>query len=117
MTITEFLLARIAEDEKRACLAAARGIAWVGLANKVAISHVQAGWHVLRWRPARVLAECEAKRRAIDAAWSDHERIEGEWGSCQSREQMDAKDDVPEVVAHLATIYADHPDYRDEWRP
>ncbi|MFH9426002.1 DUF6221 family protein [Streptomyces sp. NPDC017529] len=21
------------------------------------------------------------------------------------------------VLQHLATVYADHPDYRDEWRP
>jgi len=65
----------------------------------------------------RLKAECEAKRGAIEAAWQDHSQIEGEWGSCRSREQMSAKDDNPAVVEWLALPYADHPDYREEWRP
>jgi hypothetical protein len=30
---------------------------------------------------------------------------------------MSAKDDNPSVVQWLALPYADHPDYREEWRP
>ena len=100
LTLTSFLLARIAEDEA----------AWSGGLDLVTRPDFA--------RLSRhMLARCRADRRAIDAAWSDHEWIEGEWGMCQSREQMDAKGDVPEVVAHLASVYADHPDYRDEWKP
>lgn len=91
MTLTDFLLARIAEDET--------------------------DYPAMFADRKRVLAECKAKRGAIEAAWRDHVQIEGEWGMCQTREQMDAKDDVPDVIAHLALPYADHPDYREEWRP
>ena len=74
-------------------------------------------WGTFGISPARVLAECEAKRGAIEAAWADHCAIEGEWGSGQSKRQMSAKNDNPDVVAYLALPYADHPDYRQEWRP
>lgn len=97
ITLTDFLLARIAEDEGR----------WQMLGTTDA----------LKATAAFLLAECEAKRGAIEAAWRDHVQIEGEWGMCQTREQMDAKDDVPDVIAHLALPYADHPEYRQEWRP
>lgn len=106
MTITEFLLARIAEDEEL--------LNW-GRPLRI---HVDPGgngdasfpFHD-RWK-----AECEAKRQAIDAAWGDHHQIEGEWGSCQSIEEMDSKGDVPGVVTALASVYADHPDFNEEWR-
>lgn len=161
MTLTEFLLARIAEDEETAEWAASRharegtvadwsrdtytnevvmcaaipgyGDSLQGLGLAVTTEEAErmerphgpvieegGGYvadHIERWDPARVLAECEAKRGAIDAAWDDHVRIEGEWGMCQSREQMDVKGDVPGVIQHLAAVYSDHPDYRDEWRP
>lgn len=94
MTLTEFLLARIAEDE----------------------AHLPEGFDCW-YDPSRYAIECEAKRGAIEAAWDDHVRIEGEWGSCQSREQMSAEDDNPEVIEWLAMPYADHPDYRPKWRP
>ncbi|AIY16146.1 hypothetical protein GUY44_11990 [Pimelobacter simplex] len=131
MTITEFLLARIAEDESGARKAGTYSAQWsvgdefnetVLLAADDQFGHTfdsaygQIAPHIAKWNPARVLAECEAKRLAINAAWNDHERIEGEWGTCKSIEQMDALGDVPEVVTALASVYADHPDYRDEWR-
>jgi hypothetical protein len=108
MTLTEFLLARIAEDEA----AAERGRSHNGggtFAND--------NYGYLLVQPARVLAECAAKRQAIEAAWGDQVQIEGEWGHCQGREEMSVKDDNPAVVEHLAAVYADHPDYREEWRP
>lgn len=60
--------------------------------------------HIARWDPARVLAECEAKRQivercaAVDFAMPSTHLAHG-------------------VLALLALPYADHPDYRDEWRP
>lgn len=98
MTLDEFLLARIAEDEEMAV-------------DQFESMEAAPGW--IQW----MRAECEAKREAIDAAWGDHVRIEGEWGRGQSREQMSVKDDNPSVVKILAAIYANHPDYREEWRP
>ena len=127
LTLTEFLRARIAEDE--AAASTPPGVTWVP--SRPGDSWYEAVWGsafddhrcdsrsgpLLQVDPRRVLAECEAKRRAIDAAWADHVQIESEWGKNQSRLQMDAKHDVPDVLRHLAAVYSDHPDYRDEWRP
>ena len=123
--LTDFLLARIAEDEKVA-RAATQG-KWklwgmtvmadqdgtgnvdtaVGVANTY--GHDERGaprtWnatHIARHDPARVLAECEAKRllvaRVTDVSWAGY-----------------AVRDF--VLESLALPYADHPDFREEWRP
>lgn len=55
--------------------------------------------HIARHDPARVLAEVRAKR-SILAEYTD--------GDCDIA--------LPHVLA-IAAIYADHPDYREEWRP
>lgn len=63
--------------------------------------------HVRRHDPARVLAECEAKRRIVGL----HPEI---LGGCQEC----ANEHFPcRTLRVLATVYADHPDYRDGWRP
>src|SRR3546814_18566075 len=64
----------------------------------------------------RVLAECEAKRQAIWAAWDDHERIDHEWGWCRSMKEMDALGDAPGVVTAFAAVHDDHPDSNPAWR-
>jgi hypothetical protein len=104
MTLEEFLLARIAEDEIAA--------------RSAAKTHPPAGWtvaydaetmHTRRHDPARVLAECEAKRRIVQHSERAHELAkvgpsagDGAWFlACR----------------YLAVPYADHPDYREEWRP
>ncbi|MEO3978789.1 DUF6221 family protein [Streptomyces sp. CAU 1734] len=69
--------------------------------------------HIVRHQPARVLAEVDAKLRLL----SIHRRYTDEpgqaclgcaggidWGSCP-------------VARLLALPYADHPHYREEWRP
>ena len=134
MTLTEFLLARIAEDAELARRAADAGAgkwaAGIHPSNECRIEGddgmiiydegghtAEQASHIARHDPARVLAECEAKRGAIDAAWADHSQIEGEWGMGQSQAQMEAKGDYPAVVEHLALPYADHPDYDPGWRP
>ena len=55
--------------------------------------HEPSGRHIARWDPARVVAECESKRRILER----HEQDE-------------------EILRVLALPYADHRDYRDEWR-
>lgn len=50
--------------------------------------------HIAAWHPTRVLAECAAKRRLVEASAGNEK-----------------------VLRILAEAYADHPDYRDEWRP
>jgi hypothetical protein len=58
--------------------------------------------------PDRVLADVQAKRKIIDEAEGYHAELEygdnGEWAfDC--------------VLRLLALPYADHLDYREEWRP
>jgi hypothetical protein len=67
-------------------------------------SHV-AGF-AARWNPARVLAEVEAKRQIL--AWIDRVAISG---------QVTWSFDADAPIRLLALPYADHPDYREEWRP
>lgn len=108
MSIVEFLLARIGEDEA----VAERG-----------------GWHngrgtfandnygCLLIQPSRVLAECAAKRAIITHAVSIHDTITGEWGGGQTVEEDGWSEDNlgTDVVRALAAIYADHPDYEPDW--
>jgi hypothetical protein len=89
--LTDFLLARIAEDEA------------VALRARDNAGSFGVGGHMVAWTPGRVLAECEAKRRII-------ERVsEVKWTGSYA-----VRDVVLEI---LALPYADHPDYRPEWRP
>lgn len=100
LTLSVFLLARIAEDE--------------AATERFLDDYVPEG----AWGLTRVLAECEAKRRVIAA----------------HPHQIDHRDEVlgcatcPEgavapnwryclTLRALALPYADHPEYRQEWRP
>ena len=142
--MTEFLLARIAEDEAVAAAAVSRrdGVdKWeaVGSGTVVGpgydkVKHVMlpssedgAARHIARHDPARVLAECEAKRRIIERGPSEcggyqsehglgtHYPAEG-WSYCDGCSAAESADlDWQWIMRHLATVYADHEDYRAEW--
>ena len=87
MTLTEFLLARTAEDEE-----------W----GKNMANHYVFGRYVL--------AECEAKRRIV-------ERL-GAYGREGLEEFRDGwAAGMTDALVLLALPYADHPDYRKEWKP
>ena len=177
MTLTEFLLARIAEDEAaaRACVYPPHDgykphpelsrwfyreggeVEYVQtpemLAHKYperlyvtcdgegltpAVGEVH-GEHIARHDPARVLAECEAKRRIVAEAFEVAATIDGEWGCCHDAEDIrrgyreptlgwgDEAEPLPEGCAGpevagkflqaLAAVYAGHEDYRQEWKP
>lgn len=73
------------------------GLAWLG----DALSHIQ------RNGPARVLAECEAKRRVV-------ERVLAEDDSLASPASLNLGDDVLQL---LALPYTGHPGFREEWQP
>jgi Family of unknown function (DUF6221) len=124
--LAEFVLARIDEDEVMARKAGepvwtaetawrqgqAYGVRdqmfYMGLVRPVFIdSEDSEGWigggeaceHAARWDPARVLAECDAKRRIVE--------LYGGWA-----------DAVEEHVLELLALpYADHPDYQESWKP
>ena len=53
--------------------------------------------------PARVLREAEAKRKLIDRLVASMEEDYAPWNE--------------DNLGCLAEVYADHPDYREEWRP
>ncbi|MGZ4520698.1 MAG: DUF6221 family protein [Mycobacteriaceae bacterium] len=72
------------------------------------------GPHIARHDPARVLAECEAKRRIV-ADHSDHYSPDDP-AVCDAHDGKYGVDECPTLRA-LAGIYANHPDYRVEWRP
>lgn len=136
LTLTDFLLARIAEDEAVARVATSgpwryaagdegedgavlcavqRGpdlssnfvamTSYDGLSSTSCNSDGD-GEHIARHDPARVLAECEAKRRIVE-----------ECANMPSNVAPPAAAVYHHVCRRLAAVYADHPDYRDEWRP
>lgn len=162
MTIVEFLLARIADDEAVARRASAvTAVEWV--ANGSVLMHIadpgirlaeatatvehygmdDAWRHAERHDPARVLAECQAKRAIIDREtghrtlhkdtpwqsatfsgvdgyelYSEHGSLiaAGEDADRLIEQYSDPVTDTP-VLRILAAVHADHPDYRDEWQP
>lgn len=67
--------------------------------------HVDAAEHVAAWDPARVLRECEAKRRLLDFTRVDTDSPFEQWFM------------VGFVMWWLARIWADHPDFDPSWQP
>jgi len=119
MTLTDFLLARIAEDEAEA-----------------AVDALGAPVPVDCWGPERIDAECAAKRRIVElhkievAAFRAYGGEEGvtfvepdSFEDITTRRWMcstchNIGDDGPcSTLRLLALPYADHPDYVDSWRP
>ena len=106
--ITGFLLARISDDEVEAAIALVREASdsragglpddTTGITCKDLLTAESDGRH------ARVLAECKAKREIVDecerSMLNDKDSSTAEW-----------------IAAHLATVYASHPDYDPAWAP
>lgn len=94
--LADFLLARIADDE-------ARVSAWYA-AN---------GPRDTLIAPGRLLAECGAQRQIVHnvRAWSAaKDAFPGDRITSIERE-------LTRVLRYLGLSYADHPDYREEWKP
>ncbi|RHA38725.1 DUF6221 family protein [Cellulomonas rhizosphaerae] len=108
-----FLLARIAEDEAvvREVQAKVGDRGYPGYYEHADGSAAAVYWDVdyrqggYTVSAARVLAECEAKRAAV-AEFVD--AVDGGNGEGYMAER---------ALRYLALPYADHPDYREEWRP
>lgn len=108
--IVRFLHERITEDEEIATAAAevgtARGYIIDQGGDGNGLTYDDSG--ILLVDPARVLAECTAKRKIIEAhdsggAWCDH---------CSGGGVNDGG--CPTILAILS-IYADHPDFDPAW--
>ena len=97
VTLTDFLLARIAEDEE-----AAEGVNRGRWNSRVARLDGDLYALVSRQHPARVLAECEAKRRIVEHCDYDH---------------LALSPGDPYVLQLLALPFASHPDYDESWKP
>lgn len=123
ITITEFLYARLDEDEATA--RAARGATWVASQRGGVVDlddthrhQIAGGDGGLAWSdaefmayhdPARALREIAAKRFLIDQ-WADRYSTNPHIVAYEVSDAID-------VLHALATVYADHPDYRQEWTP
>jgi hypothetical protein len=112
--LADFLYARITEDE-RAASAAEHAEPWPDAPAALAA-------HLARWAPARVLAECEAKRENVErhSAFSVPQQNSG--GIATACLTCAGVDDSPtdwpcDTLRSIALPYSDHPDYLDEWRP
>jgi hypothetical protein len=123
--LDEFLLARIAEDKRianDAALASGREQWTPGDLPGSGGPHEPAAEHASRHDPARVLAECAARRRLVLACRDIRPdlrflgaRPEGLADfplSPTDQHQLAAV-----TLALLALPYADHSEYRQEWRP
>jgi hypothetical protein len=114
VTLTEFLLAQISEDEAPARRAiemerfAVDGseVLWEWHRTEVTSSGAAASTFCYgALSPARVLAECEAKRALIAVAATAAVAFDDVWGLSDA------------ILKPLATVYADRPDYLPEWKP
>lgn len=76
--------------------------------------------HAARHDPARILADVEAKRRAVDECAYWNEKLAQAAANPNARpypclgEILDA---VNPILRALALPYVDHPDCKPEWRP
>jgi hypothetical protein len=102
LTLADFLLARIAEDEE-----AAREVGPYLLrsSQRTSIAHAD------RWHPTRVLAECQAKRRIVGRLAAAERAAKG--ATTEYAEGYDHG--ILDAARFLALPYADHPDYCEEW--
>ncbi|WP_409330892.1 DUF6221 family protein [Trujillonella humicola] len=113
--LDEFLLARIAEDKR---IASEADEDWPRDGQLPDVARV----HVARHDPPAVLADCAARWRLVLAC----RELRPEVAFVGRRQNGMADFPVPPADAHqlaaltlalLALPYADHPDYRAEWRP
>ena len=122
--LDEFLLARIAEDKRIAVTAAAAsgGAEWSADELSRGLPQVMAAQHAARFDPARVLAECAAKRRIILACRESRPDLSflGTRPPGMADFPLAPHDQhalAALTLAVLALPYADHHDYRPAWRP
>lgn len=134
MSIVEFLLARIAEDKKRAlntrilpaemmCPCGENGTLEYGMTANIVKAEVHHGIvsHILSdddlkrsretWKvpdaQVRILAECAAKRRIVEECAPN---VAKDWPFPDGLNLSEF------VVAELVQPYADHPDFDPAWR-
>lgn len=69
-------------------------------------------------RESRLLAEVQAKRAILDLHTCTCPNPNcTDCDACSGQHHADPTPAPCETIKHLALPYADHPDYREEWRP
>lgn len=71
--------------------------------------------HVAAWDPARVLAECESKRRLIASVRLALQFHPAATPYCPNDERCACRECL--TIRSLSLPYVDHPDFPEEWRP
>ena len=134
MTITEFLLARITEDEEREARAYqtnSRLLEGYTVTTdslypaRVTLTLNSDKWHstVMTLREfrerfttptpdKRMLAECAAKRAVVRRYESFYATRRANW---TNPNYQGAMEELGFVLQQIAAVYADHPDYQQEW--
>lgn len=114
MTVTEFLLARITEDEHQLA-ANLRDADVIDTIPGTDPSYTA----MVRQMQERPFRECEAKRRILDLHEENEQqrvpasRLGPELFTC-----AECQDFLPcPTLRALAAVYADHPDYDPAWAP
>ncbi|MGY1690788.1 DUF6221 family protein [Geodermatophilus sp. SYSU D01105] len=121
-SLDEFVLARIAEDKRIAAEAAAASGREEWDVGDASGSPQGAGEHVARFDPARVLAECAARRRLVLACRESRPDLRFLGSRPQGLADFpltptDQHQLAALTLALLAMPYAQHHEYRAEWRP
>lgn len=116
MTLTEFLLARIAEDEERANFVQRQ----IEGNNQTPFEPWMLSWHdeydLLCIEPSRALAECRAKGRIVAFAMEFRKAADKEADPVRKLLGEAMAESAEDALASIAMAYADHPDFREEWR-
>jgi hypothetical protein len=107
VTLAEFIAARLSEDETAAKAAGSRpnGPLW-----EDGTRHTVVAAHINRHDPSRVLREVTAKREIL--AECSTLVIVGVAYPDEAGPESAAR-----ILQLLASVYSDHPDYQDKWKP
>lgn len=123
MTITEFLLARIAEDEAVAGEVREWDAAhYPDLAREFhsqleAYSYGYDNDPMISAHPSRIFAECAAKRSLVEMHRNMPSPFEDGLCAMCAETGANAQAYPCDTIKALAVVYSDHPDYQDEWKP
>jgi hypothetical protein len=132
MILIEFLTARVEEDKEAAL--AAGGSEWTHNPDGMhgAIEDDDSGEtvtyhegsptreqsiHIVRFSPARVLRDIEAKRAIIEEHRPRTDARDLRSDPCDAHDPITLESEPCDTLRHLAAVYRDHPDYREDWKP
>lgn len=123
--LVAFLEERLAEDEEVARASAPRRYVGTSMTNlrsaepeSRALREVEAKRAIVRTHQQVVFTDRALGLVDVEVCAVCHSMYVGEDDWADSHEPVVVQEPFPCVtVRALATVYADHPDYREEWRP